>query len=415
MQGLEQLSTLMTNLAYALVFLSLGLTGLFALGYAFLLWMRNRNREEYSLSFVTLEVVLPRDNEIKIDAAEQLFASLYSVKNEEWYSFLQSEHAISFEIVGKKEDIRFYVSVPHELMELVEKQIHGAYPGAEIKAVEEFTIFDENGKVAFESLVKSQAGYYPIQSFRDLATDPLSSITSFFAKMREGEGAMLQVIVSPASHAWSNRGHGYISKAKKDESNPDKASYSVDPRALEAIERSAGKPGFEVSIRLVVNAPTKGEAHTLLKQFAGTFSQFAGPYNKFTKQKIWLKRLFMVDFIYRYQAMFRGKSILNSEELATIFHFPNKQVETPHIHWLTAKTAPAPAQIPNSGLYLGKSVYRGMSRKIYISDKDRARHMYIIGKTGTGKSELLMDMILQDIRAGKGGCFIANHESEENQ
>ena len=60
---------------------------------------------------------------------EQLFASLYSVKNEEWYSFLQSEHAISFEIVGRKEDIKFYVSVPHELMELVEKQVHGAYPG----------------------------------------------------------------------------------------------------------------------------------------------------------------------------------------------------------------------------------------------------------------------------------------------
>jgi len=413
MNGLEQLSTLMTNLAYALVFLALGLSGLFALGYAFLLWVRNRNREEYSLSFVTLEVVLPRDNEIKIDAAEQLFASLYSVKNEEWYSFLQSEHAVSFEIVGRKEDIRFYVSVPHELMELVEKQIHGAYPGAEIKTVDEPSIFDEKGKVAFESLVKSRAGYHPIQSFRDLPTDPLSSITSFLAKMRDGEGAMLQVIVSPAGHAWSNKGHGYISKSKKDESNPEKASYGVDPKSLEAIERSAGKPGFEVSIRLVVNAPTKNEAHTLLKQFAGTFSQFSGPYNKFTKQRIWLKRLFMVDFIYRYQAMFRGKSILNSEELAGVYHFPNKQVETPHIHWLTAKSAPAPSQIPSEGLYLGRSVYRGLSRKIYISEKDRARHMYIIGKTGVGKSELMMDMALQDIRAGKGVCFIDPHDTVE--
>jgi hypothetical protein len=413
MQGLDQLSIIMTNLAWALVFGAIAILALFVLGYALLLWIRNRNREEYSLSFVTLEVVLPRDNEIKIDAAEQLFASLYSVKNEEWYSFLQAEHAISFEIVGQKEEIKFYVSVPHELMELVEKQIHGAYPGAEIKSVEEFSIFEENGKVAFESLVKTQAGFYPIQSFRDLATDPLSSITSFFAKMRDGEGAMLQVVVSPASHSWSSKGHGYISKAKKDESNPEKASYSVDPKSLEAIERSAGKPGFEVSIRLVVNAPTKQEAHTLLKQFSGTFAQFSGPYNKFVKQFIFLKRLFMVDFIYRYPAMFRGRSILNSEELATIFHFPNKQIETPHIHWLTAKTAPAPSQIPNSGLYLGKSVYRGMSRKIFISDKDRARHMYIIGKTGTGKSELLMDMILQDIRAGKGVCFIDPHDTVE--
>ena len=233
------------------------------------------------------------------------------------------------------------------------------------------------------------------------------------AKMHDGEGAALQVIVSPASHSWGEKGHSYISNAKKNESNPDKASYSVDPKRLEAVERSAGKPGFEVSIRLVVNAPTKHEAEMLLKQFTGTFSQFAGPYNKFTKQHIWLKRLFMIDFIYRYQAMFKGKSILNSEELATIFHFPNKQVETPHIHWLTAKSAPAPAQIPQSGLFLGKSVYRGLSRNIYISDKDRARHMYIIGKTGTGKSEFLMDMILQDIKAGKGVCFIDPHDSVE--
>jgi len=397
MEGLDQISVIMSNLAWALVFASIAILALFVLGYALLLWFRNRNREEYSLSFVTLEVVLPRDNEIKIDAAEQLFASLYSVKNEEWYSFLQAEHAISFEIVGQKEEIKFYVSVPHELMELVEKQIHGAYPGAEIKSVEEFSIFDENGKVAFESLVKTQAGFYPIQSFRDLATDPLSSITSFLAKMRDGEGAMLQIIVSPASHSWSSKGHGYISKAKKDESNPDKASYSVDPKSLEAIERSAGKPGFEVSIRLVVNAPTKHEAHTLLKQFSGTFAQFSGPYNKFVKQFIFLKRLFMVDFIYRYPAMFRGRSILNSEELATVFHFPNKQIETPHIHWLTAKTAPAPSQIPNSGLYLGKSVYRGMSRKIFISDKDRARHMYIIGKTGTGDPDDSVEKLLEYI------------------
>lgn len=413
MEGLDQVSAVMTNLAYALVFLMIALSALVALGYAFLLWFRNRNREEYSLSFVTLEVALPRDNEIKIDAAEQLFASLYSVKNEEWYAFLLSEHTVSFEIVGKKEDIRFYVSVPHELMELVEKQIHGAYPGAEIKTVEEPTIFTDEGKVAYESLVKSSSGYFPIQSFRDLPTDPLSSITSFMAKMREGEGAALQIIVSPAPHSWGDKGHSYISNAKKNESNPDKASYNVDPKRLEAVERSAGKPGFEVSIRLVVNAPTKHEAELLLKQFTGTFSQFAGPYNKFTKQHIWLKRLFMIDFIYRYQAMFKGKSILNSEELATIFHFPNKQVETPHIHWLTAKSAPAPAQIPQSGLFLGKSVYRGLSRNIYISDKDRARHMYIIGKTGTGKSEFLMDMILQDIKAGKGVCFIDPHDSVE--
>ena len=413
MNGLDQFSTLVTNIAYMLVFAAAGMAGLFSLGYAFVLWFRNRGREEYSLSFVTLEIKLPRDNEIKIDAAEQMFASLYSVKNDEWYSFLQSEHAISFEIVGSKEDIRFYVSAPKELMDLVEKQIHGAYPGAQIKTVEEPTIFTEEGKVEYKSLVKKNAGFYPLQSFRDLPTDPLSSITSFMAKMRDGEGGMLQIVVSPAGGKWSSSGQGFISSSKKDESNPESATHSVDPRSLEAIERSTGKAGFEVSIRLVVNAPTKKEAKTLMAQFSGTMAQFSGPYNKLTKQKIWLKRLFMTDFIYRYQAMFNGKSVLNAEELATIFHFPNKQVETPHINWLNSKSAPAPSKIPHEGLFLGKSVYRGLSRDIYLSDADRARHMYIIGKTGVGKSEFMMDMILQDIRAGKGVCFIDPHDTVE--
>ena len=125
----------------------------------------------------------------------------------------------------------------------------------------------------------------------------------------------------------------------------------------------------------------------------------------------------MIEFIYRYMPLFylgQTRSVLSSEELATIFHFPNKSVETPHIHWLYAKTAPAPAQIPKSGLYIGKSSYRGITRPVYVGEKDRQRHVYIIGKTGTGKTVLLQDMILQDIRAGKGVCLIDPHDLAES-
>jgi len=102
-------------------------------------------------------------------------------------------------------------------------------------------------------------------------------------------------------------------------------------------------------------------------------------------------------------------SALNSEELATIYHFPNKQVTTPHIFWLYAKTAPAPAEVASEGLFLGTSSYRGIKRGVYINEDDRRRHMYIIGKTGTGKTELLKDLIMQDIKAGKGLCFMDPH------
>jgi hypothetical protein len=117
----------------------------------------------------------------------------------------------------------------------------------------------------------------------------------------------------------------------------------------------------------------------------------------------------MTDFIYRFLPMRGQTSVLTSEELATIFHFPNKSVSTPHIFWISSKRAPAPALIPESGLYLGMSTYRGLSRPVYMGEDDRRRHTYIIGKTGVGKSELLKQMILQDIKEGKGIGVIDPH------
>jgi hypothetical protein len=387
---------------------------LILLGYVvFLLW-KYRNREEQSLETVLLQVAVPRDNEIKIDAAEQLFSSLHSIAHSGFWSFLKPNEHLSFEIVAKQEDIRFYVAVPQKLTDLVEKQIHGAYPGADIRQVEEYSIFSENGKIAFAGLCTKYADYQPIRTFRDLPTDPLSSITSVLAKMREGEAAAVQILIQPAEGKWRDVGRSYISKVKKDESNPEKASFKVDPKALEAIEQKTSKPGFNAVIRCVVSSPNQEAAKMHLDNLLSSFSQFSSDHNYFTKIRTPLKQLFMVDFIYRYFPImnipfFKQYGVLNSDELATVFHFPNKSIETAHIFWLNAKRAPAPSQIPMSGLFLGKSRYRGVERPIYIDNEDRRRHMYVIGKTGTGKSQLLEEMIVQDIQAGKGIAVIDPH------
>ena len=119
------------------------------------------------------------------------------------------------------------------LTDLVEKQIHGAYPGADIKQVEEYSIFSENGKSRIcSSLCSKYSDYMPIRVFRDLPTDPLSSITSVLAKMRPGEGAAIQILIQPTEGKWHDAGRSYISKVKKDESNPEKASFKVDPKRL---------------------------------------------------------------------------------------------------------------------------------------------------------------------------------------
>ncbi|MCI0532576.1 MAG: DUF87 domain-containing protein, partial [candidate division Zixibacteria bacterium] len=229
------------------------------------------------------------------------------------------------------------------------------------------------------------------------------------------EGAHIQILIAPADSKWKKKGRVWIGKTKKAEANPEKASYKVDAKTLEAVDNKVSKNGFQTTVRLVVSSQSKESAKAHMANIRAAFEQYNGDLNGLKGKKIRLKPAFMVDFIYRYQPMvFWGNwTVLSSDELATIYHFPNKTIETPHIYWLNAKRAPAPQQIPDSGLYLGKSVFRGITRPVYITDRDRERHMYIVGRTGTGKTEFLKTMILQDIRAGKGVCVIDPHDLAE--
>lgn len=396
-----------------LIFAVVAIFAIVAVGYLVFIFFRNRGREARSVDSILLQVALPRNNEIKIDAMEQLFSSLYTIKKGGWQQKFSVQPAISFEIVAKLEDIRLYVWGPKGLKDLIEKTIHGAYPDADVSEVDEYNIFSEDGKVAYKSLQLDKSNFYPIKTFKDLATDPMSAITSALAKMGAGEAAAVQFLISPADSDWQKAGSKFVSDTKKQESDPEKAKFSTSAKTLEAVENKITKPGFEVSIRIIAVSKDEESAKSHVTNISGAFAQFAGDMNRFASRKIWRKGSFMEDFLYRYQPMFNflenHVSILNTEEMATVFHFPNKQVTTPHIFWLNAKTAPAPAQIPSEGLYLGLSSYRGLKRQVFLGKEDRMRHIYIIGKTGTGKSELLKDMILQDIREGKGVCFMDPH------
>ena len=387
----------------------------FLLFYLLLIFIRLKRREEISLEMVTLEVRLPKDNEIKIDAAEQMFASFASLKKSGWRSFFDLDDVIAFEIVGKPSEIRFYVSAPSRIIDLVEKTIYGYYPSADIRRVNEPNIYSQEGKVAFAGLVQKTSSYLPIKVYRDLPTDPLSAITSALSKMSEGEGGMVQILIRPAGGKWKQLGKSYVASIKKTEANPEKATFKTDPKTLEKIDDKCSRSGFETTIRFVVSSKNKEMTEIHLRNLKTAFSQFNSDLNGFKGQKILFKPGFMINFIYKFFPVFelpfwRSVSILSSDELATIFHFPNKTVETPHIQWLKAKTAPVPAELPQAGgTYIGQGYYRGVRRPVYIDVKDRQRHVYIIGKTGVGKSVLLHDMAIQDIRAGYGVCVIDPH------
>ena len=142
-EQLGQLQDLAVYVGAVLLAVGIVVLGVTGLGWFVLQWYRYRDREQKSLESVLMQVAVPRDNEVKIHAAEQMFAALSSIAKSGFKSKFNAQDHFAFEIVALKEDIRFYVHCHKKLKDLVEKQIHGAYPGADVKEVDEYNIFSE--------------------------------------------------------------------------------------------------------------------------------------------------------------------------------------------------------------------------------------------------------------------------------
>ena len=353
---------------------------------------------------VLLEILVPRDSEIKANAADQFFASIAGLK---------SKTGLSFEIVADHEHIHFIAAVPREFQPLVEKQLHAAYATAEIREIPDYDIFQREGYVAFDQLVTTGPKYYPIKTYTDLGeeADSLNSITSALTKLAPGEAAVIQFAISPAGAGWQKQGHSFILKAKEAERKPEgERKILLSKESEEAVARKINKPGFFALIRIVTVSPTKESADMHLSNIVTSLSQFSSPQlASFSRKRAWFKKSFMVDFLYRHVPRFFHWTVFSSEEMATLFHLPGKAVTTPTIKWLGAKTGAVPLDLPASGLYLGLASSRGAEMPVYLQRDDRRRHTYIIGQTGTGKSELLKFMAYQDILAGEGLCFVDPH------
>ena len=331
--NLEVQTIIERGIIFIVVFAAFAISLLLTLVFFYLLviFSRMKKREQMSLEMMTLEVRMSKDNEIKIDAAEQLFSAFSSLKKSGFFSFMDVEDVISLEIVGKKADIRFYVSVPTKICDMVEKQIYGYYPQADIRIVEEPNIFSEKGNVSFAAVRLKGYSYEPIKTFRDLPTDPLAAITSALSKMDEGDGAMIQILIRPANSSWKKLGKSYVSSVKKKEASPEKATFKIDQKTLEKIDDKTSHPGFETVIRMIVSSKTKETAKVHLRNIRSAFSQFASDLNSFTSVKILSKGGFMLNCVYRFFPIIdfsfaRSISILSSDEIATLFHFPNKTI-----------------------------------------------------------------------------------------
>ncbi|MGH7196293.1 MAG: type IV secretory system conjugative DNA transfer family protein [Candidatus Saccharimonadales bacterium] len=420
------------------------------LGY---LALRNNRRAKVvrDLDHTLLILEIPRTNEKQELAAEQMFASLHGILRSKRELATQGglqEH-ISFEIAAIDKRIRFYVWVPTYLQNFVEGQIYAQYPTVQIHVAEEdYAARDIKQQVVHTaelSLIDNEV--LPIKTFQSFEVDPLAAVTATLAKLEEtGEEMWIQVLARPISDDWHRKASRYTARAKSGGGSSSAAlggglGYYL-LRALEAlwkppenqgssgpaeiserekgriteVEKKSIKLGYQVKIRLTYLGNSQQTARLRMQAIVGTFKQF----NSTNLNGFQMKNSsFSPDGLAQYRARFfidRGY-ILNIEELASVFHLPHTNVETPNIVWASSKTAEPPAKLPvvigveadAEISAFGLTNFRGINQQFGLYRSDRGRHVYIIGQTGTGKSGLLELFALSDVFHNHGFAIIDPH------
>lgn len=379
--------------------------------------------------------------EIKEEIArgETVFSSIGGLRAEKGFKawLFGRRDIFSFEIVANQQRIAFYVTATKHHVRYLEQQIQAYYPEAVIEPIEDYNIFSPQSCTAAAFLKTKKQSFFPLKTYQKMEVDPLNSLINSLSKLDKDESIALQYLVRSARASWHKKSQEVVRAINKSGSvsaglksnnpfrrfdkifkiiNPPKKTdkpnleepkqlSAVESEMVKAIEEKNLKTGLDVNLRIIVNTQSIENSNRYLENIASHFAEYNNyTYgNNFSRARRGRSNRLISDFIYR---RFQEKQsfLLNSEELASIFHFPLKSTETPNILWLASKSAPAPSEVPSEGISLGNNIYRGVKKEIRIKRADRRRHTYIVGKSGVGKSVLLANMIIQDVQAGEGVC-----------
>src|SRR5680860_1426621 len=423
---------------------------------AYLTW-RNYHRSDVVQNRVESDLLIleiPKANDKSELAAEQLFASLHGIFRDKKELKLNGgiqEH-LSFEIASINGQIRFYAWVPRTLRNFVEGQIYSQYPSVQIReADEDYITHEHEHSVAYSSeitLIDNEM--LPIKTFQNFEVDPLAGITGALAKLEStGEEVWVQILARPIADDWHKASDRWIKGVRKGSTEsiqgsglnltwlggllqalwlpPEvgKATASGvtkdlsdrDKTRIAEAEKKATKLGYQVKIRLVYLGESTANARLRMQAIVGTFKQFNSTnLNGFKITDASFKKEDLAG--YRTRSFNDDGFILNIEELASVFHLPHTNVETPNVVWASSKTAEPPAKLPiitgDSAIdenisAFGMTNFRGINHQFGMLRSDRSRHVYIIGQTGAGKTGTLALFALSDIFHGHGYAIIDPH------
>ena len=411
-----------------------------------------RDKQFLGLDMTLFELVLPEEvpgenkkslKEI-VSSMEQFLAGMLSVVSKDNTKNYKDNY-ISLEIANANGSDQFvyYVAVPNQYKELFEKQIISIFHKARItEAKSDYNIFNSEGISVGSYLESSNNPIYRIKTYEEFDHDPLNVILNSFSKIqKEGQGASMQFIFAPRGEYYNKRYEYAIEQIEKGiptkeainipetfvgglgktvfsifkSSKKEEDKKPIDTEAIEKIKKKIASPVVSTNVRLIASADNRADAERILTSLESSFNQFTDTAGSGIRakrlDKSYLKNLFR-DFSFRRYDV--GQNLpLSLHEFTTLIHFHTTALSpTPQLKQFGSASAPAPSDIKPEGVLLGINTYRNVDTKIYMQDNDRLRHIYAIGQTGTGKTTLLKNMIIQDINRGEGACFIDPHGSD---
>jgi hypothetical protein len=404
----------------------------------------------YEISFPDAEKEeKPKPLKEFVSGMEQLYAGLLNAGGiNSFHDYITIDLAQSH----AEQETVFYMSLPVEHADMFEKQVLSFFPKAKVLAKhDDYNIFNEAGFTSgsYASYEKSDA--LPIKTYEEYDHDPLNALLNSFSKMNKvGEGASIQIVLNPHGDYYLARfkkaleevekgkskkealniTYGFLDEIKKDfkimvketikgdNKKKEKDAFEqkyVDQATVESLKKKISSPVVSANIRILASAENRARAESIRGELESTFSQFVsttGNSISFTKCDGNKLNVLVRNFSFRY--FIDGEVLpMNIKEITTVMHFPaGSYTSNPILKLAKAGTAPAPSGMPDSGILLGENIHQNTRQNIYMSPEDRLRHMYVIGQTGTGKSVMLKNMAIQDIKNGEGVCFIDPHGSD---
>lgn len=367
---------------------------------------------------VYLHVRNPKDDEITVEAATQIFSAIlpnyYGIFKRLWHTPL----TVSFEIYLIDRKIYFYIVVPSNYETFIGSLMASSYPrSVVVQTTDPMQTFQKAAKKEVGELVLTQSYHYPLKTYKDFGdVDPIGSLIGFLAKQTDANIG-IQILVTPASFAWQKS----AISATQPKVNSD-GTTTAPSISASAVATKTEFQGGKAVIRLIATSEN-GDPLSYLQNVAGTFGAFSsGDGNHLRlKRPLLRKNTLYKRMLERSTTFFERKNqILNAQELATLWHPAGKALSgIKNISWGKTLAGEPPENIPTAINvtdeekktinFFGVTEFKNQNTIFGIKDVDRRKHVYIMGKTGAGKSTLIANMAIDDIRKDRGIGIIDPH------